>query len=127
VIDPHAAVLAFLEAQEGLEGVAIHAGRDVPPEGYTPGDDGDAIVFRIRGGTFDYEDALILPSVQFKCYATDEVDAYDLYRTLHGVLQLGHDGSILNAEAETIGQLLEEPETGWRFVLAFYTVMVRNN
>lgn len=102
----------------------IYAGRDVPPVGYAPAD-GDCIVFKVRGGNADYDDALLNPSVQFKCYSTDEVGAYALYRTLYDHLHNGTSSAILHAESETFGQVLEEPETEWYFALAYFTIMIR--
>lgn len=107
-----------------LVGSRIFAGRDVPPVGYVPAD-GDCIVFKVRGGGPDYDDALLNPSVQFKCYSTDEVNAYALYRTLYDHLHNGTSSAILHAESETLGQILEEPETEWYFVLSYFTIMTR--
>jgi len=107
-----------------LVGSRIYAGRDVPPAGYKPGD-GNCITFKVRGGGADYDDALLNPSVQFKCYSTDEVGAYALYRVLYDHLQNAKSSQILHAESETFGQILEEPETEWYFVLAYFTIMIR--
>jgi hypothetical protein len=125
MIDPHTALLEYLEAQPEMRDVAIFAGVDVPPPGYKPGEDGDGIAFRARGGNEDYAGALLTPSLQFKCYSTDAVDAYSLYTTLDGVLHGARSGAIAHGERETIGQPLTEPDTGWRFVLGYYTVLIR--
>lgn len=103
----------------------IYAGRDVPPVGYSLPDDGPCVTFRVRGGLADYDDALANPSVQFKCYGSTEYRARQVHRALYDVLQNGHDGAILHAEAEVLGQDLEEPDTHWPFVLSYFTVMVR--
>ena len=130
MIDVHAALLAFLEAE--LSGVKIYAGRSEPPVGYRL-TGGDCIVFRARGGGPDYDDALLMPSVQFKCYGTDannessELASFTLYRSLYDALHNGHDGSILHAQSETLGQLLDEPDTGWYYVLAHFQIMVRQS
>ena len=127
MIEPHGLIRAFLAddaALVALVGTGIYAGRDVPPPDVTPGD-GDCLVFKIRGGNTHYDDALIYPSVQFKAYATSEVGAYAVYRALRDALHNGHDSNILHAEEEGLGQPLEEPDTEWRYVLAFFTVLLR--
>lgn len=132
MIDVHAVILAFLEAAAALDGVKIYAGRSEPPVGYRL-TDGDCIVFRARGGGPDYDDALLMPSVQFKCYGVDsnketsEVASFTLYRTLYDVLHNGRDGDILHGQSETLGQLLDEQETRWYYVLAHFRVMVRGS
>ena len=128
MIDPNAKVLALLEANVALValcGSRIYAGRDVPREGYTPGD-GSAICFRIRGGIgFDLENAILTPSFQFKCYGSTELAAMTCYRTLVDALHDGHSADVLRGIQESVGQLLEEPSTEWPFVLAFFTVHIR--
>lgn len=64
--------------------------------------------------------------MQFKCYGTDELAAWGVYRVLFDVLQNGAGAGVLHAESETMGELLEEPETKWHFVLSFWRVMVRS-
>jgi len=134
VIDPHVVVKTFLEADEPLIariGDRLYAGRSEPPKGYLP-TDGDCVVFMIRpGGGPDYGNALLVCSVQFRCYAFDalnspsEVESFGLYRLLYDALHNGHDGSLLWGLTEGIGQLLSDPETGWFSVLAYFTVMLR--
>lgn len=127
MIDAHAVILEYLEAQAGLVGLTdsrIYAGRDTPPVGYKP-DDGVCVTFRVRGGNPDYEDALLIPSVQFKCYASSEADAWALYRTLYDAVHNGNNAEVLHAESEVLGQLLEEPDTQWVFVLGFFVFMLR--
>lgn len=127
MVDLHTTIRSYLILSSDLTdlvGTRIYAGRDVPPVGYVPAD-GDCIVFKVRGGGPDYDDALLNPSVQFKCYSTGEVDAYNLYRTLYDHLHNGKSSMILHAESETLGQILEEPETEWYFVLSYFTVTIR--
>ena len=128
MIDLHAEVEAFLSVTgttlEGLVADRIYAGRTVPPPGYELSD-GPCVVFRVRGGGPDYDDALLIPSVQFKMYGSSEESAFEVYRALYDRLHNGHDDSILHAESEVLGQLLEESDTQWPYVLAFFTVMVR--
>jgi len=132
VIDPNAKVLALLEADStlvALVGDRIYAGRDVPPPGYQPKDNSTnnpAICFRVRGGLgFDLENALLVPSFQFKCYGSTELNAMTCYRTLVDALHDGSSADVLRGIQESVGQLLEEPGTEWPFVLAFFTVHIR--
>lgn len=125
MIDPHEAIVTYLEAQAGLAGVTIVAGRNEPAEGYQPSD-GPCIVFKVRGGSGDYEDALITPSVQFKCYESTERSAYSLYIALRDALQHGANSQVRWAREEVLGQPLTEPDTGWPFTLAFFDVTIRN-
>ena len=125
MIDPHAVVKEFLEKRSELDGVSLFAGRSVPPEGYSPDDSGDCLVFKVRGGDSDYEDALLRPSVQFKAYSTSELNAYTLYQTLDDVLHGAHSADILHCERENMGQLLEEAETEWPYVLAYFKFVLR--
>jgi len=127
LIDVQARIRNYLLADVALValvGARIYAGRAEPPPGYKPGD-GAALVFKVRGGGLDYEDALLIPSVQFKCYGEDEVSAWMCYCALHDALHDGRSAQILHAEAETLGQPLEEPQTEWRYVLAHFTIMMR--
>jgi NADPH:quinone reductase-like Zn-dependent oxidoreductase len=133
MIDVHSAILTVLEADAPLVALVntrVFAGRDVPPPRTTPGG-GACLTFKVRGGAGayrgrDYEDALIVPSVQFKSYAASELAAYTVYRALVDALHNGHDGTVLHAEEAGVGQPLEEPDTEWRFVLSFFDVMVRS-
>jgi hypothetical protein len=117
----------FLLADAGYVAVVTggtYAGRNVPPVGYDPGD-GPCTVFDVRGGRPDYDDALLMPSVQFKCYGSSEVEANACYRALYDALHDATGEHVLHAEVETIGQTLEEPETGWFFVVSHFSVTFR--
>jgi len=129
LVDPHIVILGFLADDETLVALTssrIYAGRDVPPVGYKPSD-GACVVFRVRGGGPDYDDALLNPSVQFKCYSEDEVAAFAVYQALYDRLHNGYSATILHAESEVLGQLLEEPDTEWRFVLAYFLVQIKQS
>ena len=127
MIDALALIRAHLVADATLlarVGERLYAGRDVPPSGYTP-DDGAAITFLVRGGGPDYDDALLLPSVQFKCYGTSELEANTTYRALVDALHNSRGASVLWAELEVLGGTLREPDTEWVFVLVFFKIMLR--
>jgi hypothetical protein len=108
----------------------IYAGRESPKVGYKP-EEGAAIAFRVRGGAGefrgrDYEDALVIPSIQFKCYGLSEKDAFEVYRTLVDSLHNGTSSIILHAEETGIGQTLEESDTDWHFILSFFDIVIRS-
>jgi len=127
MIDANAKIREYLLTDVplvNLVGARIYAGRDVPPEGYQP-QDGAAITFRLRGGSPDYDDALLTPSVQFKCYAATEIDAMTCYRALYDALHNGTGATVLHGESEILGQSLEEPNTQWPFVLSYFQIMLR--
>jgi hypothetical protein len=107
-----------------LIGTRLWAERIYPPTGYTPSQ-GGAIAFRSRGGAPDYSSALLGQSWQFKCYGANELAANAVYRALFDVLHDAKGGSIHSAHLDIAGQTLEEPTTGWPYVLCFYeTIML---
>ena len=111
-------------ALAALVGERIYGGRDVPPVGYKPGD-GPCITFKIRGGGADYDDALLLPSVQFECYDLSEQKANNAYEALYEALHNSTGANVLYGLVDVLGQTLEEPATGWYFVLSYFTIMLR--
>lgn len=127
MIDALQAIRDFLLADAALTALVstrVFAGRDVPPRGVQPGD-GALITFRIRGGAPDYENALLWPSVQIKCYGATEYTAEAVYRTLYDALQCARGEQVLHAELETLGGQLEEPETGWFFTVSYWRLLIR--
>ncbi len=123
--EPHARILEYLEAQGALSSWLIVAAATYPPASYKPAD-GPCAAFQVRGGTFADEDDHQFPSVQFKVYGTSAVNAAANYKTLHDALQNASGAYVRKARAETAGQPLIEPATGWHYVLAYYRLMVRN-
>ena len=103
----------------------LWAETDVPASGYVPAD-GAAICFKLRGGSDDYTDGLQHDSFLFKCYGLTPLLAKGCYRALHAALQNKQAALIKWARREMIGQLLQEPETGWFYVLTAYKVMIQN-
>jgi hypothetical protein len=99
----------------------IWPARSMPIVGYHP-NDGVAIAFRTRGGGPMYQNGLINPSVQFKVWGIDEQTANTGYRALVDVLHDKSIGAIKSAYLEVLGQTSEEQETGWPFVLTFFTI-----
>ncbi len=122
MIDVPLAIRTYLVAQPSLTaltGQRIWAERAVPPAGYVPAQ-GGAIAYRLRGGNVTYE-TLINPSVQFKCYGADEAVAQSVYRALVDVLHEPTGNRVFKQSlCEVLGQTLDEPDTGWVFVLTFF-------
>lgn len=53
MVDLHDVIRRFLLVHAALRGLVderVYAGRNVPPVGYKPGDDGPCVTFRVRGG-----------------------------------------------------------------------------
>lgn len=96
------------------------------PRGYVP-DDGPALLFSIRGGDQDYASQVLRPSFQFRSYALTHELAMELDRALYDNLNDAFCIDIKMARMEAIGQLLNEPQTGWPYVLSFYRVHFNNN
>lgn len=116
----------FLLADAGLValvGDRIHAEKSNPPAGYKPSA-GPCICFKVRGGGISSSDALLLPSVQFLCYAADEVTANTVYQALVEALHNGRGAEMRWGQSETLGQTLRDPETGWPFVLCHFTCSI---
>lgn len=124
MIDAPAVISAYLLSKTVLTtvtGTRIWPERSTPFPNYNP-TVGGAIAFKIRGGTVIYSGQAASPSVQFKCYGVDELAANTVYRALYDVLNNKHGGGIKAASLDVLGQSLGEPDTGWPFVLCFYTV-----
>lgn len=124
MIDSGAAIKTALLTQTPLTaiiGARLWPERVMPIAGYKP-NDGVAIAFRTRGGGTMYRNGLMFPSVQFKIWGIDEYTANTGYRTLVDVLHDKSFGAIRSAYLEVLGQTSEEQDTGWPFVLAFFTI-----
>jgi len=95
-----------------------------------------AISFFTRGGlTNPHIEKIVSPSVQFKCWADNPIDAREVYRALFSALQgiqminvvvSGTTYSILSAREEVQGQdLVDADIQGYFNVLTFFEVMIR--
>ena len=127
MIDAHAIIRDWILDQPAVTALTasrVYAGEDVPPPGYKPGE-GDALVFRVRGGLADYDDALLVPSVQVKCYSETPKGTDTLYRAFYDACHLARSAAILHAEAEVLGQQLREPDTLWPFNLSYWIFLLR--
>lgn len=116
-------IVQFLHATIDAALIAdrIYVGRDLPPD-YRP-EQGAAILLNTRGGTIRY-DGIWQPSVVVRCYAHQDYTAFDAAQMLvdhchdtrwHGV----------TAHCDTLPQLSAEDETGWPFVVSFWTWYLR--
>lgn len=127
MVDTDAALTTFLLAQASLTAVAgrrIHASLYLP-KGYAP-EDGPALLFNARGGGQDYSNLVLSPSYQFRSFGLTQAEARRLDRALYDALNDAQCYPIKIARLETIGQLFEEPDTGWPFVLSFYRINFSN-
>lgn len=123
MIDVNARVLAYLLGVTGVTTLTttgrLYAGRDIPPKGYHP-NLGPALAWKVRGGGVGAGQSHLNPSLQFKAYGLDEVAATALDRALFDAFFRPVTGLFKSVEVEVLGQLIEEPQTGWIAVLSFY-------
>ena len=114
-----------------LVSTRVYAERSVPVAGYKPGD-GACLCFQIRGGKVDLGSKVLLPSVQFTCWAPAtasqraEVRCNVLYRALFDALESGGGNGVLHSYLETLGQTLWHPDSGWPFVLCAFRILLNN-
>jgi len=134
VIDAAKAIRDHLLAKSGvitLVGSRIYAETDVLPAGYKPSD-GACICFQIRGGAVDLGSKVLLPSVQFTCWAPAsttqraEVQCNAVYRALFDALESGTGSTVRHSHLETLGTTLWHPDSGWPFVLCAFRMMLNN-
>jgi hypothetical protein len=129
VIDIEASIRAQLVADAAVAALAgdrIEAAT-TPHRGYSVSD-GPLVLFGVRGGQTDYARVLLMPSLQFRCYAATETLARALDRAVYDCLT--HQGQrcngIASADVESLGSLLHEPTTEWPFVLSFWKFRMFN-
>lgn len=122
-IRKHLAGLASLQAAFGGR---IYAGRGLPA-GYKTSD-GPAVLFSIRGGGQAYHSQLYMPSVQFRVYAATETAARAADRALYDAINDTQARAIayMRLEDGTMPTLLNEPDTGWPYMLSYYRFHVQN-
>jgi hypothetical protein len=129
VVDAHANIRAYLltvSAITALTSTRIYVSAAfVAPKGYHP-TQGGAIVFKMRGGESAVRNSHVHPSMQFKCYGLTELAASALGRALYDAFNDVGNQYFKSAEVEVLGQLLEEPDTGWVFDLSFYRFWMPN-
>ena len=118
-------------ALTALVGARIYAANPLPENATLP-----CISFFTRGGrSVPQVPEIVLPSVQFSCWADDPIEARSIYRALYDCLQ-GHVNSdvvidavtyhVLYATEDVQGQDIQDVDIPgmWR-VLAFFTITIR--
>ena len=113
-------VLAQLPAPAGVA-QRVYAGLTLPT-GYKPAD-GRAILMRMAGGDTDYSGHMLRPVMQIECYGPTEADAVAVDLALLDIL---NNKRVCGGycRVQTLGTLLADPETEWRFVLSYYQLFV---
>jgi len=125
--DIESIIRAYLVAQAGilaLTSTRVYASPYLPP-GYQPSD-GSALLLSLRGGGQDYSSRVLEASLYVRSYAATATAARTLDRAVYDAFNDVRSSTIKWARLETPGQLLQEPETGWVFVLSAYRVLVAN-
>lgn len=124
--DTAANLRTMLTAAAGITtafGSRVYAETLTPPPGYQPSV-GKALCFGRRGAVPAGEnDGLMRESFQFKCYGATPVDAQAGFRALFDALNFGRSLYVKGAVLEGGGETLQEPDSGWNFVLAYFLVL----
>ena len=124
--------LIAMPAIAALVGERVYAANPLPEDATLP-----CISFFTRGGTtIPSVPTILIPSIQFSCWADDPIEARSIYRALYDELNGLYDANvtiggtvywIMRAIEETQGQDLQDTDIPeyWR-VLAFYAITIRN-
>ena len=110
------ALTATLGTFEGSK--CLYASNDLP-EGYTPQEHGSACIFKIRGGEESFSSKQLAPSVQFRCYAESEAKARTVVYALFDAVNDHRAAGIKWCRAETLPQIIIEPDVGWPYGLLY--------
>ena len=132
MIDSNAVIRAYLLTQPVATLVTNRIYNPSLPAGYIL----PAICYQTRGGSSDpYIPEIIEPSVQFRCYDDNPIDARTVYRSLYDALQGIQDVSItisgttyhiLSSKEEVQGQDLIDPDVPTLYyVLTFFSIQFR--
>ncbi|KKM74967.1 hypothetical protein LCGC14_1395060 [marine sediment metagenome] len=131
MIDVPAAIREVLLADAGLVakvGDRIYLQR--LPEGHDF--DQQAVVFAIQGGTTDVYVPHLYPTLEFKCWGKDTIDAQETYRLTYDAL---HDksrasvssGFLVEALEQRHGQNLIDPDSKRPYVRAIFRAILRKD
>ena len=102
------------------------------PEGWVPEDGGCIVVSGRGGGGHGESNTMLRVSLQFKCYGggvhfnAQKTNARAIYKLLHESIVHRPTYKIMGCQAEGTAIDLEEPETGFPFVLGFFRFQLRN-
>ena len=134
MIDSNQVIREYLVSRPAiaaLVGVRIYAANPLPENATLP-----CISFFTRGGTsIPAVPTIIVPSVQFSCWADDPIEARTIYRALYDELNGLYDANvtigatvywIMRAIEEVQGQDLQDEIPGFWRVLTFYAITIRN-
>ena len=134
MVDTNIIIRDWLIAQTGitdLVGNRVYAANPLPENVTLP-----AISFFTRGGTSIAEvPTIVMPSVQFNCWADDPIEARKIYRALYDELnglnnaQITIDGTdyfILYSREEVQGQDIQDEIPDFWNTMSFYTISIRN-
>lgn len=125
MIDVDATIRAFLMAQPEMTAVSdqrVYASVDLPA-GYNISD-GPALLYTSQM-TPSYPSKLLKGSVTFRCYGNENT-ARELDRALYDALHDNASKAVKAAHLQTGGQLFQESDTGWYFVLSIYRLVLAN-
>ena len=135
MVDANVVIREYLISKVSLTDLVderIYAANPLPENVTLP-----AIAFFVRGGTSIPEvPTIIIPSVQFNCWADDPIEARKIYRALYDVLNgLGNEEIVIDAisyyivlaREEVQGQDIQDVDIqGLWNVLTFYSITIRN-
>jgi len=135
MVDTNIVIGEYLRAMPALTALVsthIYAANPLPENASLP-----CISFFTRGGTsIPSVPEIVVPSVQFSCWADDPIEARSIYRALYDELNGLYDANvtidgitywIMRAIEEVQGQDLQDTDIPkyWR-VLTFYAITIRN-
>jgi len=135
MVDTNRVIRDYLVSRPALIALVsthIYAANPLPQNATLP-----CISFFTRGGTsIPAVPTIVIPSVQFSCWADDPIEAREIYRALYDELNGLYDANvtidgtiywIMRAIEEVQGQDLQDTDIPkyWR-VLTFYAITIRN-
>jgi len=135
MVDTNEVIGEYLIAMPALTALVdkrIYAANPLPQNATLP-----CISFFTRGGTsIPSVPTIVVPSVQFSCWADDPIEARSIYRALYDELNGLYDANvtidgtvywIMRAIEEVQGQDLQDTDIpGYWRVLTFYAITIRN-
>lgn len=135
MVDTNLVVRDYLISRTDLTDLVsnkIYAANPLPENVELP-----AISFFTRGGTsIPSVPTVVIPSVQFSCWADDPIEARKIYRVLYDELNGLYDATvtidgtiyhITRAVEEVQGQDIQDTDIpGYWKVLTFYSITIRN-
>ena len=135
MVDTNQVVRDYLIDQAGITALVderVYAANPLPQNATLP-----CISFFTRGGTsIPSVPTILMPSIQFSCWADDPIEARKIYRALYDELNGLYDANvtidgtvywIMRAIEEVQGQDLQDTDIpGYWRTLTFYAITIRN-